>query len=88
MSGGHSYGQWWSLIRSVVVTHTAYVIIVDVVMPVVKKMVSFAGTLGVVTEVTLKIRPVPACKKYGSIVFPTFDDGVMCLRDIAGQVTI
>ena len=43
------------------------------------------GTLGVVTEVTLKIRPVPECKKYGSIVFPNFEMGVACLREIAKQ---
>ncbi|XP_050404817.1 alkyldihydroxyacetonephosphate synthase, peroxisomal [Patella vulgata] len=43
------------------------------------------GTLGVVTEVTLKIRPLAQCKKYGSIVFPAFEDGVGCLREIAKQ---
>lgn len=43
------------------------------------------GTLGVVTEVTMKIRPVPECKKYGSIVFPDFEHGVNCLREIAKQ---
>ncbi|XP_041371951.1 alkyldihydroxyacetonephosphate synthase, peroxisomal-like [Gigantopelta aegis] len=43
------------------------------------------GTLGVVTEVTLKIRPLPPCKKYGSIVFPNFENGVNCLREIARQ---
>ncbi|KAH3703096.1 alkyldihydroxyacetonephosphate synthase, peroxisomal-like [Dreissena polymorpha] len=43
------------------------------------------GTLGVVTEVTLKIRPVPECKRYGSIVFPNFEKGVACLREIARQ---
>ncbi|CAF3754184.1 unnamed protein product [Rotaria socialis] len=41
------------------------------------------GTLGIVTEVTMKIRPLPACKKYGSIVFPDFECGVACLREIA-----
>ena len=46
----------------------------------------FAGTLGVVTEVTLKIRPVPPVKKYGSIVFPNFESGVACLQEIARQV--
>ena len=45
-----------------------------------------SGTMGVVTEVTMKIRPLPPCKKYGSIVFPSFENGVNCLRDIAGQV--
>ena len=43
------------------------------------------GTLGVVTEVTLKIRPLPPCRKYGSIVFPAFVNGVNCLREIARQ---
>ncbi|XP_074653203.1 alkyldihydroxyacetonephosphate synthase, peroxisomal-like [Tubulanus polymorphus] len=43
------------------------------------------GTLGVVTEVTMKIRRVPECRKYGSIVFPSFEPGVHCLREIAKQ---
>ncbi|ELU02126.1 hypothetical protein CAPTEDRAFT_222474 [Capitella teleta] len=43
------------------------------------------GTLGVVTEVTMKIRPVPPVKKYGSIVFPDFESGVKCLHEIAKQ---
>ncbi|ESP02962.1 hypothetical protein LOTGIDRAFT_230434 [Lottia gigantea] len=43
------------------------------------------GTLGIVTEVTIKIRPLPQCKKYGSIVFPEFQNGVGCLREIAKQ---
>ncbi|KAK2149953.1 hypothetical protein LSH36_429g00019 [Paralvinella palmiformis] len=43
------------------------------------------GTLGIVTEVTLKIRPVPPCKKYGSIVFPDFKNGVACLNEVARQ---
>ncbi|CAL8343210.1 unnamed protein product, partial [Boreogadus saida] len=42
-------------------------------------------TLGVVTEVTLKIRPVPEYQKYGSVVFPNFDMGVACLREVAKQ---
>lgn len=43
------------------------------------------GTLGVVTEVTLKIRPIPTCRKYGSIVFPQFENGVNCMREVARQ---
>ncbi|XP_032624374.1 alkyldihydroxyacetonephosphate synthase, peroxisomal isoform X2 [Chelonoidis abingdonii] len=43
------------------------------------------GTLGVVTEVTIKIRPIPEYKKYGSVVFPNFERGVACLREIAKQ---
>lgn len=43
------------------------------------------GTLGVVTEVTMKIRPIPDCRKYGSIIFPNFESGVACLHEIARQ---
>ncbi|MEE6489758.1 hypothetical protein FKM82_015670 [Ascaphus truei] len=43
------------------------------------------GTLGVVTEVTIKIRPVPDYQKYGSVVFPNFERGVACLREVARQ---
>ncbi|KAG5671439.1 hypothetical protein PVAND_001635 [Polypedilum vanderplanki] len=41
------------------------------------------GTLGIVTEVIVKVRPLPAVKKYGSLVFPNFEMGVSCLREIA-----
>lgn len=41
------------------------------------------GTLGVVTEVTLTIQPLPEHKTYGSVVFPNFESGVECLREIA-----
>ncbi|GAA6108085.1 alkyldihydroxyacetonephosphate synthase, peroxisomal [Tachysurus ichikawai] len=44
-----------------------------------------SGTLGVVTEVTIKIRPVPEYQKYGSVVFPNFQQGVACLREVAKQ---
>uniref|UniRef100_A0A1B6CGH0 Alkylglycerone-phosphate synthase n=1 Tax=Clastoptera arizonana TaxID=38151 RepID=A0A1B6CGH0_9HEMI len=43
------------------------------------------GTLGVITEVVLKIRPLPRCKKYGSIVFPDFETGFNCMREVAKQ---
>lgn len=41
------------------------------------------GTLGVVTEVQVKVRPLPGVKKYGSLVFPDFSSGVKCMREIA-----
>lgn len=41
------------------------------------------GTLGVVTEVVVKIRKVPPVKLYGSLVFPLFENGIKCLREIA-----
>lgn len=46
---------------------------------------SIPGTLGLVTEVTMKIRPLPPVKKYGSIVFPNFEQGVACMREVALQ---
>lgn len=41
------------------------------------------GTLGIVTEVIVKVRPLPAVKKYGSLVFKDFGSGIRCLREIA-----
>ncbi|KAK8390152.1 hypothetical protein O3P69_013013 [Scylla paramamosain] len=43
------------------------------------------GTFGVVTEVTLKIRPLPPVVRYGSIAFPDFSAGVRCMREVALQ---
>uniref|UniRef100_A0A914DPH9 Alkylglycerone-phosphate synthase n=2 Tax=Acrobeloides nanus TaxID=290746 RepID=A0A914DPH9_9BILA len=41
------------------------------------------GTYGVVTEVTLKIFPLPECRKYGSLVFPNFHQGVEFFHEVA-----
>ncbi|XP_063705725.1 alkyldihydroxyacetonephosphate synthase [Culicoides brevitarsis] len=41
------------------------------------------GTLGVVTEVQLKVRPLPEARKYGSLVFPNFSTGVKFMREVA-----
>lgn len=43
------------------------------------------GILGVITEVTIKIFALPEVKKYGSIVFPTFEHGVNFFREVARQ---
>lgn len=40
------------------------------------------GTLGVVTEVVIKIRPLPNVVKYGSIVFPNFQAGVSAMHEV------
>jgi FAD/FMN-containing dehydrogenase len=46
------------------------------------------GTYGVVTEVTLKIFPLPECRKYGSLVFPNFHQGVEFFHEVARHVCI
>lgn len=43
------------------------------------------GCLGVVTEVILKIRPLPKTKRYGSVIFPDFESGLKCMREVAKQ---
>lgn len=43
------------------------------------------GCLGVVTEVTLKIRPLPPVTRYGSLVFPDWDSGFHFEREVARQ---
>ena len=40
------------------------------------------GTLGVITEVVLKVRPLPNVIKYGSVVFPDFESGLHALREV------
>lgn len=48
--------------------------------------VEFIGTLGIITEVTLKVRPTPTFRRYNSFVFKNFESGVKCMREIARQV--
>ncbi|XP_068631826.1 alkylglycerone-phosphate synthase [Battus philenor] len=43
------------------------------------------GCLGVVTEVTLKIRPLPPLVRYGSLVFPDWEAGFQFEREVARQ---
>jgi alkyldihydroxyacetonephosphate synthase len=38
------------------------------------------GTLGVVTEVTLRVRPIPATRHYEGWMVPSWDDGLEVLR--------
>ena len=45
------------------------------------------GTLGVITEVMMKIRPIPEMRKYGSVVFASFEQGVGFVREVAKQVS-
>lgn len=38
-----------------------------------------------ITEVIIKVRPLPQCKKYGSIAFPNFESGLQSMREVAKQ---
>lgn len=40
------------------------------------------GTLGVVTEVVVKIRPVPEVRRYGALAFPDFESGVKFMQEV------
>jgi alkyldihydroxyacetonephosphate synthase len=41
------------------------------------------GTLGVITEAIVRLRPAPEATVYGSMIFPNFAQGVQCLHEIA-----
>jgi alkyldihydroxyacetonephosphate synthase len=43
------------------------------------------GSFGVVTEATLKIRPLPACKRYGSLLFPDFETGFAFVEKVTRE---
>jgi alkyldihydroxyacetonephosphate synthase len=48
-------------------------------------MLGSEGTLGVITEATVRLRALPEVQAYGSIVFPDFECGLGFMREIARQ---
>eukprot|EP01095_Lingulamoeba_sp_RSL-Kostka_P002218 TRINITY_DN13097_c0_g1_i1.p1 TRINITY_DN13097_c0_g1~~TRINITY_DN13097_c0_g1_i1.p1 ORF type:complete len:634 (+),score=276.85 TRINITY_DN13097_c0_g1_i1:60-1961(+) len=46
-------------------------------------MLGSEGIFGVVTEVTIKLQPIPAHRSYGAIAFKDFESGVAFMREIA-----
>ncbi|MDV3220374.1 FAD-binding oxidoreductase [Intrasporangium sp.] len=46
-------------------------------------VVGSEGTLGVITEATLRVAPLPTAKRHAAWAFPSFDAGVDALRRIA-----
>jgi alkyldihydroxyacetonephosphate synthase len=43
------------------------------------------GTLGIITHAVVKIFPLPEIQKYDSVLFPSFEDGVGFLYDLARE---
>ena len=43
------------------------------------------GTLGIITSAVVKIFPLPAVQKYGSVLFPTFEHGFAFMYDLARE---
>ncbi len=46
-------------------------------------MLGSEGNIGVVTEVTIRVRPMPECRRFGSIVFPDYESGVNFMYEVA-----
>jgi alkyldihydroxyacetonephosphate synthase len=45
------------------------------------------GTLGIVTSAVVKIFPLPEAQQYGSIVFPSFEDGFKFMYELTREAT-
>jgi len=43
------------------------------------------GTLGIVTSAVMKIFPLPEVQSYGSVIFPTFEEGFAFVRELARE---
>jgi len=43
------------------------------------------GTLGIVTSAVVKIFPLPEVQEYGSVLFPTFEDGFAFMYELARE---
>jgi alkyldihydroxyacetonephosphate synthase len=43
------------------------------------------GTLGIITSAVVKIFPLPEVQAYGSVLFPTFEDGFAFVRELARE---
>ena len=41
------------------------------------------GNFGIITEAVLRIRPIPAVKRYGSILFYNFETGMKFMEEMA-----
>lgn len=46
------------------------------------------GTLGIITSAVVKIFPLPEVQKYGSVLFPTFEEGFKFMFDLTRESTL
>ena len=46
------------------------------------------GNFGVITKAVIKIHPLPQSRRYGSLVFPSFQHGVRFLKELRGGGTL
>jgi len=92
-SGSHSnrYGSIEDLVVGVRLVSPARVINVqssprDAHGPSLKELVlGSEGALGVITQATLRVRPLPALRRFASRLFSSFPDGVAALRAMARE---
>jgi alkyldihydroxyacetonephosphate synthase len=45
------------------------------------------GTLGIITSAVVKLFPLPEAQEYGSVLFPTFEDGYGFMRELTRKST-
>lgn len=45
------------------------------------------GTLGIITSAVVKVFPLPEVQEYGSVLFPSFDEGFRFMYDLTRQAT-
>ena len=50
-----------------------------------KVILGSEGTYGIVTEAIIKIHPEPEHVKFGSIVFPNFEVGILFMKEMSEQ---
>jgi len=43
------------------------------------------GSLGIITSAVVKLFPIPEEKKYGSVIFPSFEEGVQFMYELSRQ---
>jgi len=43
------------------------------------------GTMGIITDVVVKVKQLPTARAYGSVVFPSFTAGVAFMRELAAK---